>query len=82
MRKLLLGALALVEIVIAVPLAYPGVLNALIIARTRSAVLLPNKYYFLGMLFGDALRIVPAAFLLLHAIVIVRRLRLTPASMV
>jgi hypothetical protein len=73
MKKFLWGALALAEAVIAVPLAYPAVLNALIIARTRSAVLVPNRYYFLGMLFGDALRIVPALLLIWHAIVIARR---------
>ena len=73
MKKLLWGVLALTETAVAVPLAFPGVLNALIIAHTRSDVLLPNKYYFLGMLFGDALRIVPAFLLIWHAIVITRK---------
>jgi hypothetical protein len=74
MKKFLWGALALAETVIAVPLAYPALLNALIIARTRSAVFVPNHAYFLGMLFGDVIRIVPAGLLIWHAIVIIRRL--------
>jgi hypothetical protein len=61
MKKFLWDVLALAETVVAVALAYRAVLNALIIAR--SVVFVPNRAYFLGMLCGDFLRIVPADFL-------------------
>jgi hypothetical protein len=73
MKKFLWGALALIEAAVAIYLAYPAVLNTLMIARTRSSVFVPNRYYFLGMLFGDFVRIVPAALLIWHATLIVRK---------
>jgi hypothetical protein len=77
-RKFLWGALALIEAAIAIPLAYPAALNALILARTRGAVLVPNRWYFFGMLFGDLIRIVPASLLIWHAVIIARKLTVAP----
>jgi hypothetical protein len=74
MKKLMWGLLALAESILAFVLARPTVLNALRIAFTRKAVLVPNFWYFAGMLFGDLARAMIACFLVFHAVRIVRKL--------
>jgi hypothetical protein len=74
MKKLMWGLLALAESIFAFVLARPAVFNALRIAFTRKAVLVPNFWYFAGMLFGDLARVIIACFLIFHAVRIVRRL--------
>jgi hypothetical protein len=73
-KKLMWGLLALAESLLAFVLARPAVLNALRIAFTRKAVLVPNLWYFAGMLFGDLARAMIACFLIYHAVRILRRL--------
>jgi len=62
-------------------LVRPAFFNALRIAFTRKAVLVPNWAYFAGMFFGDLVRVMIACLLIYHAVRIVRRLitRLTLA---
>jgi hypothetical protein len=74
MKKLMWGLLALAESLLGFMLARPAVFSALRIAFTRKAVLVPNLWYFAGMLFGDLVRVVIACFLIWHAARIMRRL--------
>ncbi len=64
---------AFAESLLAFVLAAPAILNAIKVANTRIEVLDPNWAYFAGMLFGDAIRLAPAALLTWHAIWIARR---------
>lgn len=80
MKKLMWGLLALTESVLAFVLARPAVLNALRIAFTRKTVLIPNLWYFSGMLFGDLARVMIACLLVFHALRIVRRLTTQPLA--
>jgi F0F1-type ATP synthase assembly protein I len=72
--------LALAEPLLAYLLAQPAVLNAIRVAYTRKAVFDPNRAYFLGMLFGDLIKVTIALFLIWHAIRIMRRLIAKPLA--
>jgi hypothetical protein len=73
-KKLMWGLLALAESLLAFMLARPAVLNVLRIAFTRQVVLVPNSWYFVGMLFGDLVRLLISWFLAYHAFRTVRKL--------
>jgi hypothetical protein len=72
MKRMLWLLLALVEIVVAFILARPAVYNALKICFTRKEVFEPNAAYFMGMLAGDFIRIIPALILVTHMVWIAR----------
>ena len=74
MKKMLWAVVALFEVVAAFIFARPSVINAIKIAHTRKEVFDPNRYYFLGMLFGDTLRFAIALLLIGHAIWTTRKL--------
>jgi hypothetical protein len=73
MKKTLWFSLALAEGVIACLLSRYPVTNALRIGFTRIEVLQANAAYFAGMLFGDLIRLIPAALLIWHMVWIFRR---------
>jgi len=72
MKKTMWVLLALVEAILALVIAKPAVVNAIMVANTRWQVLKPNFYYFMGMLAGDGLRLLVFAGLAAHAVWIVR----------
>jgi hypothetical protein len=76
MKRTLWLLLALLEAVAAFALARPSVITALkigVTALVRQDVFQPNAWYFMGMLFGCAIRIAPVAILAFHTVWIARR---------
>ena len=71
-QKIMWGLLAVAESILALALARYALLNMLRIALTRRPVLVPNFWYFAGMVTGDIIHLVIPGLLIWHAVRIVR----------